>query len=128
MPYTDSGHIAPVASKVKITRADGSVVYQQPLGRTRKNISSTLQKEVYARDGLKCRYCGFKHKSALKFNIDHVIPVAKGGTEELSNLVVSCKKCNQAKGTKIWEVKVKPRWKEYKEANIGAMQKRRLRT
>ena len=30
--------------------------------------------------------------------VDHVIPVAKGGTDDPSNLVPACGPCNRAKG------------------------------
>lgn len=35
--YTDSGHISPKAGEVKITRADGTVIYKKPY-LTRKEI------------------------------------------------------------------------------------------
>lgn len=30
--------------------------------------------------------------------VDHVVSVAQGGTDELSNLTVICRRCNQSKG------------------------------
>lgn len=44
-----------------------------------------------------CPRCG---KDA-KPTIDHVIPLAKGGAESISNLQLLCRSCNSAKGTKI---------------------------
>lgn len=114
MPYTDSGHIAPLASKVKIIKADGSVVYQQPLGKRKYSIPSSLKNQVFTRDGNRCRYCGFKHKSQARFTLDQPIPTCKGGMEELDNLVVCCRRCKQAKRNQVWEPVVKPRWKLYK--------------
>jgi len=32
--------------------------------------------------------------------VDHIIPVADGGSHHISNLTTACRKCNQAKGTK----------------------------
>lgn len=49
---------------------------------------------VYERDGSQCRYCG---KTEKPFHIDHVIPESNGGETILSNLVVSCQKCNTSK-------------------------------
>ena len=44
-----------------------------------------------------CAYCRTKDNLV----IDHIIPLSKGGTNELSNLQVLCKLCNQKKGNKI---------------------------
>jgi len=40
-----------------------------------------------------CVYCGSKEK----LTIDHVIPLAKGGTHELKNLLPCCRSCNSSK-------------------------------
>lgn len=47
---------------------------------------------------VECVYCKRPFKSASDKTIDHLIPKAKGGTDELENLVVACKDCNQWKG------------------------------
>jgi 5-methylcytosine-specific restriction endonuclease McrA len=54
----------------------------------------------YVRDRLgktDCPYCGFA-LTALNFSLDHQIPVSRGGAWEMSNLVVCCRVCNEAKG------------------------------
>jgi len=43
-----------------------------------------------------CAYCGAKNVSLEK---DHVVPRSAGGSNRISNLVVACRKCNQAKGS-----------------------------
>ena len=43
-----------------------------------------------------CVHC----KTKDNLTIDHIKPVAKGGTSELSNLQILCKSCNSKKGTK----------------------------
>ena len=43
-----------------------------------------------------CAYCG---KSQFPLQIEHIYPRAKGGTDRISNLTLSCEKCNLAKGT-----------------------------
>ena len=105
----------PRASRVKITRADGTVEYAQPQGQRQRLPSSTV-KEVFARDGLCCRYCGWRHRAASKFHIDHVVAVSKGGTDSLNNLVVACERCNRAKGTDVWDPTPRPRHAEWKKA------------
>lgn len=43
-----------------------------------------------------CRYCG---RPATQ--VDHVVPVSKGGTHALSNLVPCCARCNRSKSDYI---------------------------
>ncbi|MBD2181026.1 HNH endonuclease [Planktothrix sp. FACHB-1355] len=45
-----------------------------------------------------CVYCGVTNKP---FNLDHFHPKSKGGSDRVSNLVLSCVECNQAKGDKL---------------------------
>ncbi len=47
--------------------------------------------------GRKCTYCV---KENIPLQIEHIIPRAKGGSNRVSNLCLSCEKCNLAKGTK----------------------------
>ena len=44
-----------------------------------------------------CVYCG-KRRIARTFDIDHMIPVVRGGSNDESNLQVICRPCNQRKG------------------------------
>lgn len=46
--------------------------------------------------GRKCFYCG---KTANKFEVEHMIPKARGGSNRIDNLTLSCHECNQKKGT-----------------------------
>lgn len=59
-----------------------------------------LRQAVINRDGLSCRYCGQDSPSP---QIDHVLPLALGGTNEMSNLTVACRSCNASKGSKPLE-------------------------
>ncbi len=59
-------------------------------------ISKTLRYEVLKRDNFACRYCGAAAPDA-KLTVDHVIPVALGGSDEPSNLVAACSACNAGK-------------------------------
>ena len=55
---------------------------------------------IKAQDGL-CFWCFLKID---KIHIDHYIPLKKGGSNDPSNLVASCAKCNQSKGAKMpWD-------------------------
>ncbi len=46
--------------------------------------------------GRKCAYCD---KQDVQLQIEHIHPRAKGGSNRISNLTLSCEKCNQNKGT-----------------------------
>lgn len=56
---------------------------------------------VFARDGLKCRYCGKTSATRKGLHLDHVIPWSKGGMTTFANLVVACARCNMSKGAKL---------------------------
>ena len=45
--------------------------------------------------GRKCAYCG---KSGIPLEVEHIIPKSRGGTNRVTNLSLSCRKCNQNKG------------------------------
>lgn len=52
--------------------------------------------EVFKRDSFTCQYCGAKAPDVL-LEIDHIEPVARGGTNDLLNLITSCVACNAGK-------------------------------
>lgn len=49
----------------------------------------------------KCVYCGVDIKES--FSIDHIIPLSKGGTNDIENIDLVCKSCNTKKGTRSKE-------------------------
>ena len=59
-------------------------------------ISRRLRFEILRRDGHACRYCGAMAPD-VKLTVDHVIPVALGGSDEPRNLVTACVDCNSGK-------------------------------
>lgn len=65
-----------------------------------RNISKSLRFDVFQRDGHTCQYCGRKPPD-VELEIDHLLPVAEGGTDEFDNLVTSCFDCNRGKSAKI---------------------------
>lgn len=72
--------------------------------RLRNRVTSDQRAKVYKRDGGRCRYCRRPVGSDYSpYEIDHVIPLAKGGATELSNLVLACRPCNRTKGDQIWK-------------------------
>lgn len=69
---------------------------------TRTGISQKLRFEIFQRDKFTCQYCGrTKDGDKVKLELDHIVPVSKGGTDEINNLTTSCRDCNQGKSNKI---------------------------
>lgn len=59
-------------------------------------VSKRLRYEVLRRDNHTCRYCGAAAPD-VKLTVDHVTPVALGGSDEPANLVTACAACNAGK-------------------------------
>jgi 5-methylcytosine-specific restriction endonuclease McrA len=55
------------------------------------------RRNIFARDGGRCQYCGHKFPSS-ELSLDHVIPRSQGGSTTWDNIVCSCLKCNVRKG------------------------------
>lgn len=68
-----------------------------------------LKKALIERDGKVCHYCGRPLQSGVGgyndegLSIDHITPVVDGGTDDLENLVLACRRCNLNKRTKHYQ-------------------------
>lgn len=62
----------------------------------RTQLSSAMRSYVEIRDNNRCVYCG---ETATE--IDHVLPVSKGGRNFRGNLVACCNRCNTEKRVSI---------------------------
>ena len=62
----------------------------------RTPVSKKLRFEVLKRDNFTCQYCGATSPNAI-LEVDHINPVSNGGTNDISNLVTSCRDCNKGK-------------------------------
>jgi hypothetical protein len=61
-------------------------------------ITDKVRQSIYERDNYTCRYCGKQmEKGSRALSIDHVIPVSKGGSQNIDGIVTACKSCNQKK-------------------------------
>lgn len=54
--------------------------------------------KVSLRDNFKCRKCG-RHRDTCKdlglsMEVDHIVPISRGGTDDISNLQYLCSKCH----------------------------------
>ncbi len=62
---------------------------------TRRRPTASDKETVARRAHGDCEYCKSRADySPDTFSIEHVVPVARGGSHELSNLALSCQGCN----------------------------------
>ncbi len=68
----------------------------------RAAMTNDLREAIKKRDNYTCQKCGnsvYKEPNLL-LEVDHIIPIAKGGKTEADNLQTLCWRCNRLKGTK----------------------------
>lgn len=80
----------------------------------RKALSNKTRFEVFKRDSFKCQYCG-RCAPEVILQVDHITPVAKGGKNEIINLITSCFDCNNGKSDR-----------ELSDNSVMAIQKAKL--
>jgi len=67
----------------------------------RIHIPRDAKKAVFERNNYQCQSCHKIDISAKSLQVDHIIPLDKGGTNDLSNLQTLCAKCNREKSAKL---------------------------
>lgn len=66
----------------------------------RGRVSNEMRRKIYERDNYRCRCCG-RSQNEVDLEIDHIVPIAKGGKSTSDNLQTLCAECNKRKGTTI---------------------------
>ncbi len=74
------------------------------------------RRNLFARDGNRCQYCGLSFVTS-ELSIDHVVPSCRGGETTWENVVCACVKCNvrkggrtpQEAGMKLYRTPVRPK-------------------
>jgi len=87
--------LAELLRQSRIPRGSFDLVRQRRL-RRRRMVSKKLRFMILERDKYRCRICG-KSANETKLEVDHKVPVAKGGTDSLDNLWTLCIDCNRGK-------------------------------
>jgi len=66
-------------------------------------MTSALRNMIKARDNHSCRYCSVSlaMEPHLLLEVDHIIPVSKGGLSTHDNLQTLCWRCNRTKSNKV---------------------------
>lgn len=55
---------------------------------------------IYLRDGMACAYCGSAIEDGIQLTLDHLTPYSLGGSNQPTNLVTCCMKCNSSRGAR----------------------------
>lgn len=66
----------------------------------RGKVSNAMRFSIYKRDGYRCRMCGISDRFA-NLEVDHIIPISKGGKSTYDNLQTLCHRCNVQKGNSM---------------------------
>jgi hypothetical protein len=85
-----------IFSRIKMqNEAEQSITYQRSL------MTSSKRYDIMKRDNFRCKLCGRNADEGVKLEVDHIIPVSKGGKSVDSNLRTLCRECNQGKKAKL---------------------------
>ena len=82
---------SPSSSKSRRWSAPATKIVGQPAD------TDSVKAAVIVRDGGRCRDC----YSAVNLQINHIVPLSKGGSSEESNLQTLCRRCNRRKWKKL---------------------------
>ncbi len=66
----------------------------------RSGLNLSVRRAVFLRDGRRCRYCP-RRLTWATYQCDHIVPVSKGGTDDMENLAAACVRCNQTKRARL---------------------------
>lgn len=68
----------------------------------RRHVSLRTRWRILSNNDFRCQACG---RRGIEVNggveVDHIVPVSKGGTHEDDNLQVLCYDCNRGKGNQV---------------------------
>lgn len=69
----------------------------------RNKMTAKLRYQVLREDGFKCQICGRGAADGETLEVDHIVPVSKGGKTVRENLRTLCHTCNQGKKDRyVW--------------------------
>ena len=67
-----------------------------------KELREKIFQKALTADGMYiCACCGKKYSNRLQLQVDHIIPLNRGGKTTLDNLQILCRSCNSKKGDKL---------------------------
>ena len=89
----DDDYIRTIHFEIQVPRIVRLLTYD----RAPKNKIKFNRRNIFARDGNRCQYCGRKFASS-ELSLDHVLPRSRGGGMSWENIVCACVRCNVRKG------------------------------
>ena len=96
-----SKEIKDIISKINQKRGSfylNNDIWQSICRVERGKVTNKMRFAIYERDHYRCRKCGRKTND---LEVDHIIPIAKGGKSTFDNLQTLCHRCNYRKGSNI---------------------------
>ena len=86
-----------------VTYLSEVVKFKKSAAGQRALMTSALRREILQRDNYICKKCGasIRNEPNLLLEIDHIVPISKGGLTTKNNLQTLCWRCNRRKGSKI---------------------------
>jgi hypothetical protein len=87
---------SPVVTEILNPKESEPIIQEIVEKKPREPLSKKIRFEVFKRDSFKCQYCGRSAPDVI-LNVDHIVPVAEGGTNDIMNLLTSCFDCNNGK-------------------------------
>ena len=70
------------------------------LRKSTRQIETRIMWNTFRRDNFTCRYCG---NDEAPMTVDHIVLWEEGGPTIVMNLITSCKKCNNSRGSMQYE-------------------------
>jgi 5-methylcytosine-specific restriction endonuclease McrA len=67
---------------------------------SRQKIPKATRRQVAEQANYRCNYCRSPEWAGVPMVVDHVVPLAAGGTSNIENLCLACYRCNEFKGPK----------------------------
>jgi len=67
----------------------------------RRKISEAIRQQVAERAGYRCSYCRSPEWAGVPMVMDHIVPLAAGGSSDIENLCLACYRCNEFKGARV---------------------------
>lgn len=86
-----------------VTFLSEKIKFNKSVAGQRALMTSSLRQKIKERDGFTCKQCGasLEQEPHLLLEIDHIVPVSKGGLTTEDNLQTLCWHCNRSKGAKV---------------------------
>jgi 5-methylcytosine-specific restriction endonuclease McrA len=82
---------------------EGETATRDQIHAERRKLTTKLRWAVLQRDDFKCLKCGADAATSpsVRLDVDHIVPVARGGKTVAENLRTLCNLCNNGKGVSL---------------------------